>query len=137
MRAVAQSVTARAARPAVKTSGWRQLKLLLPYVARYKTMVAVGLLALALTGLVGALPQLIIGAITDCLLGSSHPLSTLTGTSRSLLHPLFSFYAPLSAHTLELYCLILVMVMLVKGFFSFRTRSILIGISREIEYDLR
>jgi ATP-binding cassette, subfamily B, multidrug efflux pump len=137
MSAVAQSVTARAARPAVKTSGWRQLKLLLPYVARYKTMVAVGLLALALTGLVGALPQLIIGAITDCLLGSSRPLSTLTGTSRSLLRPLFSFYAPLSAHTLELYCLILVMVMLVKGFFSFWTRWILIGISREIEYDLR
>ena len=33
--------------------------------------------------------------------------------------------------------MILVGVMLVKGFFSFWTRWILIGVSREIEYDLR
>ena len=51
--------------------------------------------------------------------------------------PLLSFYAPLNRHALGLYCLILVGVMLVKGFFSFWTRWILIGVSREIEYDLR
>ena len=137
MSAIAQPVTARAARPAAKPSGWSQLKLLLPYVARYKGMVILGLLALTLTGLVGALPQLIIGTITDCLLGSSRPLSTLSGSSRAILHPLFAFYAPLSTYALGLYCFILVVVMLVKGFFSFWTRWILIGISREIEYDLR
>jgi ABC-type transport system involved in cytochrome bd biosynthesis fused ATPase/permease subunit len=53
------------------------------------------------------------------------------------LHPLVSFYAPLSRHALGLYCLILAGVMLVKGFLSFWSRWILIGISREIEYDLR
>jgi ATP-binding cassette subfamily B multidrug efflux pump len=135
--AIAQPVPAASARPARKPSGWSQLKLLLPYVAGYKSMVAAGLLALALTGLAGALPQLIIGAITDCLQASPQPLSTLSGTSRFLLHPLFAFYAPLSRHAVGLYCIILIGVMLVKGFFSFWTRWILIGVSREIEYDLR
>ena len=137
MSAIAQPAIARTARPARKPSGWDQLKLLLPYVARYKGMAAVGMVALALTGLVGSLPQLIIGAITDLLQASPEPLSTLTGSARALLHPLFVFYAPLSRHALGLYCIILVTVMLIKGFFSFWTRWILIGMSREIEYDLR
>jgi ATP-binding cassette subfamily B multidrug efflux pump len=104
---------------------------------RYKAMTALGLLALVLMGLVGALPQLIIGAITDLLRGAHEPLSTLTGTPRTLLHPLFGFYAPFSRHALGVYCVILVVAMLIKGFFSFWTRWILIGVSREIEYDLR
>ncbi len=41
-------------------------KHLIPYLTRYKGMVALGLLALTLMGLVGALPQLIIGSIMDC-----------------------------------------------------------------------
>src|SRR6202023_3403754 len=51
--------------------------------------------------------------------------------------PLFSFYAPLSRHALAMYCITLVVVMLIKGFLSFWSRWILIGMSREIEYDLR
>ena len=137
MSAVTQSIAGTSARPQRQPSGWDHLKLLLPYVARYKKMVGVGLLALAITGIVGALPQLIIGMIVDCLQGSPRALSTLSGTARHVLHPLFEFYAPLSRHTLGLYCIILVSVMLVKGFFSFWTRWILIGVSREIEYDLR
>jgi ATP-binding cassette subfamily B multidrug efflux pump len=100
-------------------------------------MVSLGLLTLALMGIVGALPQLIIGMITDCVTGSAQPLSTLSGTARNLLHPLFAFYSPLSRHALGLYCLILVGAMLAKGFFTFWTRWILIGMSRDIEYDLR
>ena len=137
MSAIAQPVSATAARPARKPSGWSQLKLLLPYVFRYKRMVAVGMVALTLTGLLGSLPQLIIGSITDLLHAAPQPLSTLTGTARAILHPLFAFYAPLSRHALGLYCIILVVVMLIKGFFSFWSRWILIGMSREIEYDLR
>jgi ATP-binding cassette subfamily B protein len=137
MSAVTQSIAGASARPERKPSGWDHLKVLLPYVGRYKKMVSLGLLALAITGIVGALPQLIIGMIVDCLQGSPRALSTLSGTARHLLHPLFAFYTPLSRHALGLYCVILVGVMLVKGFFSFWTRWILIGISREIEYDLR
>jgi ATP-binding cassette, subfamily B, multidrug efflux pump len=47
------------------------------------------------------------------------------------------FYSPLSRHALGLYCLTIVIAMLVKGIFSFWTRWILIGVSREIEFDLR
>jgi ATP-binding cassette subfamily B protein len=137
MSAVTQTIAGASARPARKPSGWDHLKLLLPYVGRYKKMVGVGLLALAITGIVGALPQLIIGMIVDCLQASPRALSTLSGTARHVLHPLFAFYAPLSTHALGLYCIILVAAMLVKGFFSFWTRWILIGVSREIEYDLR
>jgi ATP-binding cassette subfamily B protein len=88
-------------------------------------------------GLVGALPQLVIGIIADCLKGSPQALSTLTGATRGMLAPVFSFYAPLSLRALRLYCLIIVAAMLVRGVLSFWTRWILIGVSREIEYDLR
>jgi len=137
MSAIAQPVVATARKPKPQISGWKELKSLIPYVLRYKGMTALGLLTLGLMGLVGALPQLIIGMITDLLQGSPHALSTLSGFSRSLLSPLFSFYAPFNRHALGIYCVILVAVMLMKGFFSFWTRWILIGVSREIEYDLR
>jgi ATP-binding cassette subfamily B multidrug efflux pump len=137
MSAIVQPVPSRVAQRKQEPSGWDHLKTLLPYVARYKGMVALGLLTLALMGIVGALPQLIIGAIIDCLRGSPQALSTLSGTSRAILHPVLTFYAPLSRHALGLYCVILIGAMLVKGFLSFWTRWILIGISREIEFDLR
>jgi len=126
-----------AARPVKKASGWDHLKTLLPYVRRYKSMTALGLLTNTLMGLVGAFPQLIIGMITDCISGSARTLSTLTGTARIALSPLLSLYAPMNRHALGLFCVILIGVMLVKGFLSFWTRWILIGVSREIEYDLR
>jgi len=135
--AIAQPAIAPAVQAKRKPSGWEQLKPLLPYVRRYKRMTAVGLVALALTGIIGALPQLIVGMITDCLQGSPRPLSTLTGASRAVLHPLMVIYQPTSRHALGIFCLLLVGVMLVKGFFSFWTRWILIGVSREIEFDLR
>src|ERR1700694_26223 len=137
MSAIIQPVTSTSAQHERQRSGWDHLKTLLPYVARYRGMVALGLLTLALMGIVGALPQLIIGAIIDCLKGSPEALSTLSGTSRAILRPILSFYAPLSRHALGLYCWMLVGAMLVKGFLSFWTRWILIGISREIEFDLR
>jgi ATP-binding cassette, subfamily B, multidrug efflux pump len=126
-----------ATHPVKKASGWDHLKTLLPYVRRYKSMTALGLLTNTLMGLVGAFPQLIIGMITDCISGSARTLSTLTGTARIALSPLLSLYAPMNRHALGLFCMILIGVMLVKGFLSFWTRWILIGVSREIEYDLR
>ncbi|MGH9683215.1 MAG: ABC transporter ATP-binding protein [Candidatus Acidiferrales bacterium] len=137
MSAIAQPVAAAAAKPERRPSGFHQLKALLPYVFRYRGMVSLGLLALALMGLAGSLPQLIIGTIIDCLKGSPQTLSTLTGFSRAILHPLFVLYQPKSHHALVLFCLILVAVVLVKGFLSFWTRWILIGVSRDIEFDLR
>ena len=137
MSAIAQPAAIGAARPVKKASGWDHLKTLIPYVRRYKSMTALGLLTNTLMGLVGAFPQLIIGMITDCISGSARTLSTLTGTARVALSPLLSLYAPMNRHALGLFCMILIGVMLVKGFLSFWTRWILIGVSREIEYDLR
>jgi ATP-binding cassette subfamily B multidrug efflux pump len=137
MSAIAQPAAVGTAAKVKKPSGWDQLKTLIPYVKRYKAMTALGLVTNTLTGLVGALPQLVIGAITDCLTGSQKTLATLQGSARAVLAPLFSFYAPLSRTALGKYCIILIAIMAVKGFFSFWSRWILIGVSREIEFDLR
>jgi len=64
-------------------------------------------------------------------------LSTLSGTARHILWPLLKYYAPLNRHALAIYCFTIVGAVFVKGVFSFWTRWILIGVSREIEYDLR
>ena len=42
-----------------------------------------------------------------------------------------------SSHTLVIYCLIAIAIVALKGVFSFWTRWILIGLSRDIEFDLR
>src|ERR1700732_2457923 len=115
MSAIAQSVVATKPHARQKISGWKEMKSLVPYVLRYKGMTALGLLTLALMGLVGALPQLIIGMITDLLQGSPQALSTLSGFSRWLIAPLFSLYAPFSRHALGIYCVILIVGRLAKG----------------------
>ena len=137
MSAIAQPAATASARPQRKPSGWQHLKPLLPYIARYKGMVIVGLLFDALMGIVGSLPQLIQGIITDSLNGLPQPLSTLTGFARQAIWPLLKYYAPFSRRALGIYCVTIVVLMIVKGIFSFWTRWILIGVSREIEFDLR
>ena len=136
MSAIAQPVAA-AARPEKKPSGWDNLKPLFPYVARYKGMVILGLVLDALMGIVGALPQLLQGIIADLLSGLPRPLANLSGSSRAILWPLLSVYSPSNPHALAIYAITIVGAMIVKGIFSFWTRWILIGVSREIEYDLR
>ena len=135
MSTAAQSATA--AKPAPKSSGWRDMKLLLPYVGNYKGQTALGLVMLAMMGILGAIPQLVQGIIADCLTGLSTPLTSLTGTARHLLSPLLSFYAPLNRRALGYYCLAIVVAMVLKGVFTFWSRWILIGVSREIEFDIR
>ena len=138
MSAAAEPVSAAAAaKPERQPSGWEHMRPLLPYVWRYKGMTLIGLFALALTGIVGAIPQLVQGIIADSLTGLAQPLRTLTGTARHLLGPLLSHYAPLSTRALGFYCITIIVAMAIKGFFTFWSRWILIGISREIEYDLR
>jgi ATP-binding cassette subfamily B protein len=137
MSAAAQPVSAPAISAERKPSGWENIRPLFAYVRNYKGMTAVGLLALAMTGIIGAIPQLVQGIIADSLTGLPQPLTTLTGTARRLLGPLLSHYAPLSPRALGFYCLTIVIAMAVKGFFTFWSRWILIGVSREIEFDLR
>ena len=100
-------------------------------------MVALGLAFDLLMGVVGSLPQLIQGIITDSLTGLPRPLGTLGGIARRALWPLLKYYAPRNTRALAIYCVTIVALMLIKGIFSFWTRWILIGVSREIEFDLR
>jgi ATP-binding cassette subfamily B multidrug efflux pump len=144
MSAVAQTVSGtKASQP--KSTAWRELRRLFPYVAPYQGSTALGLLTMILMGLIGAVPPLLIGAITDLLSRSPKPLPNLTAAVHPgaflfwpwLLKPITYFYQPGSRRALGIFCLLLVGIVIIKGIFSFASRWILIGISRDIEYDLR
>jgi|SRR5690348_4860287 len=137
MSAASQTAGVSAKPSKKKAKAWRELGHLLPYIAPYKKATGFGLVVLMLMGFVGAASPLIIGAITDLLDHAATPLPNLTGISRTLMSPILHFYAPGSRHALAMLCLALVVVVVVKGIFSFASRWMLIGISRDIEYDLR
>jgi ATP-binding cassette subfamily B multidrug efflux pump len=124
-------------------SAWKNLVGLLPYLRRYRGKIALGMITLALMGILGSLVPLSTGIITDTLAGSAQPFAhtaargAAVAVSGSWLSRMVPFYAPHSRHTLALYCLALIAFIALKGFFSFCTRMILIGISRDIEFDLR
>jgi ATP-binding cassette, subfamily B, multidrug efflux pump len=126
-----------------KTTAGKNLLGLVPYLGRYKRAIAVGLLTLALMGVVGSLIPLATGVITDTLAGSPQPFAhanagpAATIAASSWLGRMIPYYAPGSRHTLGIYCLVLILCVLVKGYLSFSTRWILIGVSRDIEFDLR
>lgn len=127
---------------APRTSAWKDLLGLVPYLGRYKGAIALGLLTLALMGIVGSLIPLATGIITDTLAGSPQPFAHVSGGAAALggaswLSRMIPFYAPNSRHTLGIYCLILILCVLLKGYLSFSTRWVLIGVSRDIEFDLR
>ena len=134
----AGGVNSPADRPQPKpVRGWRQLQKLLPYMARCKGQVAVGLVILAAMGIVGSLQPLAFGVILDCLSGNAQPLERLSRMSPRLIHRLIPAYQPSSGRTLVIYCLAALAIVALKGVFSFWSRWILIGLSRDIEYDLR
>ena len=144
MSAAGQTIGAVGAAKPKKVSGAAELRRLIPYLGPYKGATFFGLLTLLIMGLVGAFPPLLIGAITDCLKLEREPLPNLTAAQpgaaamwHTVLQPILHFYQPGSRHTLGILCLMLVAVVIVKGIFSFASRQILIGISRDIEYDVR
>ncbi len=136
--APAGAVNSPADRPRSKpVPGWRQLQKLLPYIARCKGQVAVGMVTLAAMGIVG------IAAATGLRRHHGLPFRQcptarrLGQTSPRLIHRLIPAYQPSSVRTLIIYCLAALAIIALKGVFSFWTRWILIGLSRDIEYDLR
>jgi ATP-binding cassette, subfamily B, multidrug efflux pump len=122
-----------------KSSSWRNLAGLWPYLRRYPGGIALGMLCLLLTSLVGNVIPLMTGVITDVVAGNPRPFqsSTQTALTGSWLGSAIPFYAPHSRHAVGIYCLILLVCVLLKGLFSFGTRWILIGVSRDIEFDIR
>jgi ATP-binding cassette subfamily B multidrug efflux pump len=132
MSAIAQPVAAAKPLP-----GWKQLTKLLPYFSGRMRAVAVGLVTLAVMGIVGTLLPLSFGVIMDTLAGNPQPLGRMSQAWPNLVHFLIPAYQPSSARTVIIYCLVALVIILVKGVFSYWTREILIGLSRDIEYDLR
>src|ERR1700736_4989964 len=124
-----------------KVSSWKNLRGLFPYLRRYKGGITLGLFALALMGVVGNVVPLATGIIIDVLAGSARPFSNgasgVGALAGSWLSRIVPFYAPYSRHTLGIYCLLLVGFIALKGLLSFSTRWILIGVSRDIEFDIR
>ena len=91
----------------------KQLRTLAPYLLRYRRQLAAGMAALALKDATAALGPLVIRRTID----------TLT--------------AGLTLRLVWESGLLLLGLALLKGFFQYWMRWILIGVSREIEYDLR
>src|SRR5450432_4268176 len=122
-----------------KVSSWKSLSGLTPYLGRYPGAITLGLLAILLTSLIGNVIPLATGVITDVIAGSAQPFQSGTRSllGSSWLGSRVPFYAPHSRHALGIYCLLLIGCVLLKGVMSFATRWILIGVSRDIEFDIR
>src|SRR5579872_1551870 len=138
MSAAANTLAGSAVKSAPKrVSGWTQLMRLYPYVRRHTGEVILGMLTQTGMGITGTLLPLILGVITDCLKGAEVPLAQLGRLTHIALGWLLPYYHPKDPHTLAVFCSALVVVCAVQGVFSYWTRQILIGLSRDIEYDLR
>src|SRR3989441_6349222 len=136
MSTAAQTVATKRPIPS-RVSAWKSVQGLLPYVGRDGGRVTLGLWVLGAMGVVGNLLPLVIGTLIDSLSGRPAPLAGSSGIARPMLSLLIPFYHASSRQTLLVYCLALVGIVALKGVLSFSTRWILIGVSRDIEYDLR
>ena len=124
----------------------KDLSGLMPYLRRYIIPIVIGLVVVLLMGIIGNVIPLATGVITDSLAGNPVPFehSTMThdrvlvpGLTGSALSRSIPFYAPSSRRTLGIYCLIMILCVAIKGFLSFTARWKLIGVSRDIEFDIR
>src|SRR5215472_14906463 len=123
----------------------KNLRGLMPYLRRYTWSIVVGLLMVFLMGVVTNVLPLATGVMTDTLAGSPAPFENAGGKGPALaaisrvsaLSRAIPYYAPNSRRTLGIYCLIVVLCVAIKGVLSFAGRWILIGVSRDIEFDIR
>jgi len=123
----------------------KDLRGLMPYLRRYSGSIVFGLLMVFLMGVVTNVIPLAAGVLTDTLAGSPVPFESSGGKGPALATALrvsalsraIPYYAPNSRRTLAIYCLIVVLCVAVKGVLSFGGRWVLIGVSRDIEYDIR
>jgi ATP-binding cassette subfamily B protein len=112
----------------------KNLRPLLPYLKKYRGAYAVGALCvLLMNGIWVLFPQVIQFTIDD--------LSSKPAKHKYLAEALHWIGVQLipgvTPHKLLVYALVLVGIALAKSLFQFLTRWILIGISRDIEFDLR
>jgi|SRR5579864_857260 len=100
----------------------KNLRPLYPYLWKYKYTLLVGAITVLLTNGIWVLFPQVIQRATDAL------------DRHAKQH---EFLTPAVQHELMVYCLLLLAIAFSKGIFQFLTRWLVIGVSREIEYDLR
>jgi ATP-binding cassette subfamily B multidrug efflux pump len=124
----------------------KDLSGLMPYLRRYSGAIVLGLIVVFAMSIIGNLIPLATGVITDSLAGNpvpfehstaTHDRALVPGLTGSALSRSIPYYAPSSRRTLGIYCLIVVLCVAIKGFMSFTARWKLIGVSRDIEFDIR
>ena len=141
MSAAAATIGASAdAKKPSQSSSWKNLVGLLPYLGRYRGSLTLGMLALVVSSIVQNVIPLATGVLTDILAGSARPFeSSAQGhlLAGSWLSRTIPYYSPHSRHALGIYCLLLIGLVSLRAVLSFWTRWVLIGISRDIEFDIR
>src|SRR5882672_3722513 len=124
----------------------KDLSGLMPYLQRYTWAIVLGLFGVLLMGIIGNVIPLATGVITDTLAGNAVPFEHSTAAhvgipvtvlAGSRLSRSIPFYQAKSRRTLCIYCLIVILCVSIKGFLSFMARWKLIGVSRDIEFDIR
>ncbi len=141
MSAAAATIGAStAAKKAPKSSSWKNLAGLFPYLARYRGATALGMFALVVASVAQNVIPLATGVLTDILAGSAHPFERSAQgqlLASSWLSRMIPYYSPHSRHALGIYCLLLIGLVSLRAALSFMTRWVLIGVSRDIEFDIR
>lgn len=138
MAAAAQTVApAQSAAKRKKPPTAKNLRALIPYLGRYQGAMWLGMLMVVGMSVIGILVPLVIGAMIDGISRAPVPLEKLGATAQISLGWLLKYYSPGSTRTLGIFCIALVGFIVIKGLFSYWSRWILIGLSRDIEYDLR
>jgi ATP-binding cassette, subfamily B, multidrug efflux pump len=141
MSAAAATVGATAtAKKPPKSSSWKNLVGLVPYLARYRGATALGMFALVVSSVAQNVIPLATGVITDILAGSARPFEKSSQgelLADSWLSRMIPYYSPHSRRALGIYCLMLIGLVTLRAVLSFVTRWVLIGVSRDIEFDVR
>ncbi len=141
MSAAAATIGATsAAKKAPKSSSWKNLAGLFPYLARYRGATALGMFALVVSSVAQNVIPLATGVLTDILAGSARPFETSAQgrlLADSWLSRMIPYYSPHSRRALGIYCLLLIALVSLRAVLSFVTRWVLIGVSRDIEFDIR
>jgi ATP-binding cassette subfamily B multidrug efflux pump len=138
--AAATMGAASAAKKPPKTSSWKNLVGFFPYLARYRGATALGMFALVVSSVAQNVIPLATGVLTDILAGSSRPFERSTQgqlLADSWLSRMIPYYSPHSRRALGIYCLLLIALVSLRAVLSFMTRWVLIGVSRDIEFDIR
>jgi ATP-binding cassette subfamily B multidrug efflux pump len=141
MSAAAATIgAASAAKKTPKSSSWKNLVGLVPYLGRYRGATALGMFALVVASVAQNVIPLATGVLTDILAGSTHPFErSLQGQllASSWLSRMIPYYSPHSRRALGIYCVLLIALVSLRAVLSFVTRWVLIGVSRDIEFDIR